>query len=61
MRVWVDAQLPPALASWLSVTFGLEASALRDLSLRDAKHLEIFEAARVESAVIPTHNFSEVN
>ena len=54
MKIWVDAQLPPTLANWLSATFGLEASALRDLSLRDAQDIEIFEAARAENAVIMT-------
>jgi len=54
MKIWVDAQLPPMLANWLSVTFGVEAFALRDLSLRDAKDIEIFEAARTEKAVILT-------
>ncbi len=47
-------QLPPTLASWLSLTFGLNAVALRDLSLRDAQDIEIFEAARTENAVIMT-------
>lgn len=41
MKLWIDAQLPPALASWLAVTFSLEAYSLRDLGLRDAKDLEI--------------------
>ncbi|GAB4132493.1 MAG: hypothetical protein Fur0046_02340 [Cyanobacteria bacterium J069] len=54
MKIWVDAQLPPTLANWLSATFGLEAFALRDLSLRDAKDIEIFEAALAENAVIMT-------
>lgn len=54
MKIWIDAQLPPTLANWLSATFGLEASALRDLSLRDAQDIEIFEAARAENAVIMT-------
>ena len=54
MKLWVDAQLPPTLANWLSATFGLDASALRDLSLRDAQDIEIFEAARAENAVIMT-------
>jgi predicted nuclease of predicted toxin-antitoxin system len=47
MKIWVDAQLPPDLANWLTDTFGLEAFALKDLSLRDAKDIEFFEAARV--------------
>lgn len=54
MKVWVDAQLPPTLANWLTTTFGLEATALRDLSLRDAQDIEIFEATRAENAVIIT-------
>ena len=54
MNIWVDAQLPPTLAGWLSSNFDLEASALRDLGLRDARDIEIFEAARVANAVIMT-------
>jgi hypothetical protein len=54
MKIWIDAQLPPTLANWVSATFGLEAAALRDLSLRDAQDIEIFEAARAENAVIMT-------
>ncbi|MCY7278379.1 MAG: DUF5615 family PIN-like protein [Phormidesmis sp. CAN_BIN44] len=52
MKIWIDAQLPPTLANWLIVTFSLEAVALRDLALRDAQDIEIFEAARAENAVI---------
>jgi len=54
MKIWVDAQLPPTLANWLVNTFNLEASSLRDLGLRDAKDIEIFEAARAENVVIIT-------
>ncbi|MEB3278666.1 MAG: DUF5615 family PIN-like protein [Lyngbya sp.] len=54
MNFWIDAQLPPALANWLNETFPVEATTLRDLGLRDAKDLDIFEAARVANAVIVT-------
>jgi predicted nuclease of predicted toxin-antitoxin system len=54
MKIWVDAQLPPTLASWLNSSFDLEASSLRDLGLRDARDIEIFEAARIANAVIMT-------
>jgi predicted nuclease of predicted toxin-antitoxin system len=54
MKIWIDAQLPPTLANWLIETLGLEASALRDLGLRDAQDMEIFEAARAENVVIMT-------
>lgn len=43
---WIDAQLPPQLASWLSQTFKVQAYALRDLQLRDAEDEQIFQAAR---------------
>lgn len=52
MIFWVAAQLPPLLASWLSETFNVEAYALRDLQLRDAEDLTIFNAAREANAVI---------
>lgn len=54
MKVWIDAQLPPTLASWLNNNFVLEALSLKDLGLRDAKDTDIFEAARVADAVIMT-------
>jgi predicted nuclease of predicted toxin-antitoxin system len=54
MKIWIDAQLPPTLAGWLTLTFGIEASSLRDLSLRDAQDIEIFAAARTENAVVMT-------
>ena len=56
MKIWVDAQLPPTLAFWLTENFKLEAAALRDLSLRDAQDIEIFDAARAEQAVIMTYD-----
>ena len=49
---WIDAQLPPQLASWLSGTFNVEAYALRDLQLRDAEDATIFQAAQQEGIVI---------
>ncbi|MGD1940801.1 MAG: DUF5615 family PIN-like protein [Leptolyngbyaceae cyanobacterium] len=54
MKIWLDAQLPPTLADWIAVTFGLEAIALRDLSLRDAQDIDIFAAAGANDAVIMT-------
>ncbi|BBD65461.1 hypothetical protein NIES4072_08640 [Nostoc commune NIES-4072] len=54
MKIWIDAQLPPTLALWLTETFDVEATALRELGLRDAKDVEIFEAAQVANAVIMT-------
>lgn len=52
--VWVDAQLSPALASWLRSAFGVDAHALRDLDLRDAEDQTIFDQARRESVIVVT-------
>jgi predicted nuclease of predicted toxin-antitoxin system len=52
MIFWIDAQLPPLLASWLNQTFGVEAHALRELQLRDAEDKYIFEQARQQGIVI---------
>jgi len=54
MIVWIDAQLSPAIAIWLSRTFSVEAFAVRDLQLRDAKDAAIFNAARLANAVVMT-------
>lgn len=37
MKVWIDAQLSPAIARWLQETHGVDARALRDLGLRDSE------------------------
>lgn len=52
MKFWVDAQLPPALATWLPERYGVEAFSLRDLGMRDATDGEIFDAARQADTVI---------
>lgn len=54
MIVWIDAQLSPALASWLAENFEVSAYSARFLGLRDAKDLEIFSAAREIGAVVMT-------
>jgi predicted nuclease of predicted toxin-antitoxin system len=52
--VWIDAQLTPYLAPWLEQRFGIEAHAVRDLGLRDAKDRDIFRAAGAAGAVVMT-------
>jgi predicted nuclease of predicted toxin-antitoxin system len=54
MTIWIDAQMPPAIAAWLSSNFAVSAVAVRDLGLRDAEDKEIFQAARRENAVVMT-------
>lgn len=52
MKFWVDAQLPPVLAKWLSEQFHVEAFALRTLGLRDATDAVIFQAAQQTGIVM---------
>ncbi len=54
MTLWLDAQLPPAIAGWITDSFGVAAVALRDLGLRDASDEEIHAAARCAAAVVVT-------
>jgi len=54
MTIWLDAQLSPAIATWIRLQYGVSAVALRDLGLRDATDREIFFAARVADAVVMT-------
>jgi predicted nuclease of predicted toxin-antitoxin system len=54
MIIWLDAQLPPSAPAWITATFGIEAHAVRDLGLRDAKDPSIFQAARDGGAVVMT-------
>ena len=54
MIIWTDAQLSPAIAFWIENNFDVQAFALRDLGLRDAEDLEIFEEAKKADAVVMT-------
>jgi predicted nuclease of predicted toxin-antitoxin system len=54
MIIWLDAQLSPAMASWISREFSVSSVAVRDLGLRDAKDSEIFSAARKANAIVMT-------
>lgn len=54
MTIWVDAQLSPRIAHWLTKHFSLTAKPLREIGLRDAEDYEIFTKARAENAVILT-------
>lgn len=54
MNFWIDAQLPPKLAAWLTETFGVNAMSLKDLGLRNAEDREIFKAAKKPNHIIIT-------
>ena len=50
--IWVDAQISPALAKWISREFGHPACSVRELGLRNAKDKDIFAAARQAGAIM---------
>ncbi len=52
--IWIDAQLSPFISDWISEHFLIECHHLRDLNLRDAIDVEIFNEARLRNAVIIT-------
>ncbi|RXK88292.1 hypothetical protein EST62_03845 [Chlorobaculum sp. 24CR] len=53
MTIWIDAQLSPSLAAWISRTFTIiEAKSLSSLGLQRADDNAIFEAARKAGAVV---------
>jgi predicted nuclease of predicted toxin-antitoxin system len=56
VRVWVDAQLPPSLASWLRSEHGIAASHVSELDLTAVKDAAIFAAAKAagDGSVIVT-------
>lgn len=60
MQVWLDAQLPPALAAWMAERFGLVAVPVRTLGLRDASDEHIYVEARRADVVVMTKDIGFV-
>lgn len=54
MIIWIDAQLSPGLAQWMTERFGVQAYSAKHLGYRDAADGAIFEAARGAGAVVMT-------
>jgi predicted nuclease of predicted toxin-antitoxin system len=52
MTLWLDAQLPPQLAIWIQQTLAINAIALRDVGLRDATDIAIYDAAKKANAIL---------
>ena len=63
MTLWLDAQLSPGVARWLTETFGVTVLAVRDVGLREAEDEEIFFAARKAADVMikGTNEFSKIS
>ena len=54
MKLWLDAQLSPEMAVWVTQHFGIETIAVRDAGLRSAKDKGIFNAAKQADIVLIT-------
>ena len=54
MTLWIDNQLPPALAVWMGTTFSVECVPVRDLNLQRASDPAIFAAARAANVAVMT-------
>jgi predicted nuclease of predicted toxin-antitoxin system len=55
MNIWIDAQISPAIAHWISSYFpNINAVAVRDLGLLYAKDQRIFLEARAANVVVMT-------
>lgn len=53
MKLWIDAQLSPAIAAWINRTFDdIEAKSVCSLGLRDATDHKIFEEANKADVVL---------
>ena len=61
MTFWIDAQLSPALAPWLTETFGFVAYSASYLGFRDATDETIFAQARAANVTVITKDIDFVN
>ena len=52
--IWIDAQMSPVIAVWITANFPITCLAVRDVGLRDAEDHEIFFEARKQSAIVMT-------
>ncbi len=54
MTFWIDAQLSPSVALWITNTFGFVSHSVNYLGLRNATDETIFWAARQANVVVIT-------
>ena len=62
MTLWIDAQLAPALAPWVTESIsGVNAFSLKRLGLHDADDLDVFMAARDSDVIVMTKDVDFVD
>lgn len=54
MKIWVEAQLPPAVAGWLTEQVGVEAATLDSVGLQKGQDIDVFQHARCPGHVVMT-------
>lgn len=54
MTIWLDAQLSPHLAPWITENLGIECWSVSKLGMQDQEDAAIFEAARRAKVVVMT-------
>ena len=61
MKIIIDAQLSPNLATWITQNFDIEAYSVKYLGLRDATDEAIFAEARKQNAIVLTKDEDFMN
>ena len=54
MTLWIDAQISPEIASFITWNFNITCIAIRDLGLKEATDKDIFFAAKEANIVLIT-------
>lgn len=54
MKIWIDAQLSPLIARWITEKFAIEVVPVRELGFREALDKEIYNRANAEKVVVIT-------
>jgi predicted nuclease of predicted toxin-antitoxin system len=54
VTIWLDNQLPPALAAWMRAALALDCTPVRELNLQRVSDHEIFMSAREARAIVMT-------
>ena len=52
LEFWIDMNLPPALAGWLSQNFGIAAKSFVELNFQTTEDAEVFKQVCLHPSVI---------
>ncbi|WP_217992542.1 DUF5615 family PIN-like protein [Longimonas halophila] len=61
-KIWIDAQLSPALAAWINRTYDdINAQSVQAVGLRDAEDEKIFQAVRDANVIVMSKDSDFLN